>query len=182
MRMGLAEFRQAVHTMAGVAVHESAHCCVSALYGGKPRAVIKLHSPVREWLHDNNTLGLSFHPGLPAERMPAVNYAGPWAEARWRAGKRPTQAQMYAAFDGHGCRDAAALSASADPWPTHVQPVLERCWASVLKLADKLVEAGEVNYDAVCKALGIPVADNGYERALILSGSVPGSFSVTRAG
>ena len=63
-----------------------------------------------------------------------------------------------------------------------VVPLLERCWGSVAVVAKRLFTHGEVTHADVCRALSIPPTDHGYHRSLILAGSAPGSFTVTRQG
>ena len=62
-----------------------------------------------------------------------------------------------------------------------VVPLLERCWPSIRTLAAQMWRDSEVRHADVCAALGIPPQDNGFELALIRSGSAPGTFTVTRA-
>jgi hypothetical protein len=61
-----------------------------------------------------------------------------------------------------------------------VAELLERCWPSVITLAQKLLRDGEVRHSDVCAALQIPPKDNGHHLSLIRSGCAPGSFVVTR--
>ena len=116
--------------------------------------------------------------------MPSITYAGPWAEARWLAGRRPSQRDVYPVLDTTGHFDDKALCAAGGTVTgARVVPQLTRCWPSVAKVAQKLYRDGEARHDAVCAALGL--SDSGgpcsVELAMIRSGSVPGSFTVTRA-
>ena len=74
--------------------------------------------------------------------------------------------------------DAAKLA--GEPLPRHIEPVIQRCWQAITAAAVKLASDGEIGHEDVCSALAIPAAENSLERAAILSGAAPGSFTVTR--
>ncbi len=119
---------------------------------------------------------------LPEGVAPQSSHAGPWCEARWLAGKRPTQRRVYDVLDSRGHKDYAELMvAGGITSSAHVAPLLERCWGAVITVARQLNRTGDVRHDDICATLGIPATDNGYELSLIRSSSTPGSFTVTRA-
>jgi hypothetical protein len=62
-----------------------------------------------------------------------------------------------------------------------VEPLLARCWSSVVTVAKQLYHATDARHDDVCAALCIPATDNAHELSLIRSGCAPGTFTVTRA-
>ena len=114
------------------------------------------------------------------------------AEARWLAGKRPSQRQLFAVLDDTGHLDRRALcaaaaadvcgDASAEARLT-VPTLLERAWPSVIIVAQTIHRAGEATHDDVLTALGI--TDGGgpasHALAMIRAGGSPGSFTVIPA-
>lgn len=173
-RLTFADLTREERNRAAVAVHEAGHAVMNVLSGGRIVAAVLTD--------DERVPGATVHYHVPDGRWPSIVFAGPWAEARWRAGRRPTQHDLYTVFNGNGCRDDAALSAAGGLCSVgaEFEPLLERCWPSVTRLASQLYLSGEVRNADVCAALGIPEHDNGFELSLIRSGSAPGSFSVTR--
>src|SRR4051812_35722715 len=78
------------------AVHEAGHAVAATVLGGR------IHSAV---LADGRTFGVrgkTVHAEVPEGGWPSIVYAGPWAEARWLAGRRPSQRQLFAILDGSG--------------------------------------------------------------------------------
>jgi hypothetical protein len=114
------------------------------------------------------------------DRAAEIAYAGPWSQARWRAGRRPNQREMWAVMDTTGCRDYREHLSGETAVSSRVEPLLERCWPSVIALAQKLLRDGEARNEDVCAALQIPAKDNEHHLSLIRSGCAPGSFAVTR--
>ena len=74
--------------------------------------------------------GKTVHDDVPEGAGPQVTYAGPWAEARWLAGGRPTHRDIYPILATTGHRDDKALSASGGLTEgVRVVPLLERLLA-----------------------------------------------------
>ncbi|WKG01383.1 hypothetical protein [Mycolicibacterium sp. HK-90] len=134
-----------------VAVHEAGHSVAAVALGAELRNTVV--GELRDGLKGKTYY---FADTMPQGRAPEFAYAGPWAEARWLAGRRPSQRQLFAAFDGHGCRDQRVLTAAGGLHTgADVQPILERCWPAVLTVARQLHLTGEAHHDDVCAALGV---------------------------
>jgi len=120
---------------------------------------------------------------MPAGRDPEVAYAGVWAQARWRHDRRPTQAELFAILainrDGD---DQVLLASGGTAAGAAIMPMIERCWGPICAVAGKICASGHVRHRDVLEALGS--SSDGPTAALqlshIRSGSVPGSFTVTR--
>lgn len=158
------------------AVHESGHAVASTVLGGRVHAAVigrgKMLGGTGHTLYDD----------LPDSAAPGTFYAGSWCEARWLAGRSPSMRDMVSVL-ARNSSDAKqlALTAGGSLRGRAAVPVLERCWPSVITLAQKLLRDGEAIHEDVCAALQIPPDDNCHHLALIRSGSAPGSFTVTRA-
>ena len=133
--------------------------------------------------------GLTSFDDLPEWRTAAVAYAGPWAQARWAAGRRPTVADLYWVLGAAGCAaadsDAMVLSRNGGTSAgAEVRPLLERCWGAVAKVAGHLWQDGEIFPGDVHAALGLShdPATRAVELSMIRSGAAPGSFTVTMPG
>jgi hypothetical protein len=166
--------RKWAREMLAVCYHEAGHAVAGVLLGGQIRAVA---------IADGKTFGVdgnTVYDDLSPERWPEVAYAGPWAEARFAAGRAPGMGDMFRVLESTGRGDNKVLCASGGTMAgSHVVPLLQRCWPSVIALARKLIRSGEARHADVCAALRIPAEDNGFHLSLIRSGSKPGSFSVT---
>src|SRR3954470_8777059 len=146
------------------AVHEAGHAVAATVLGGRI---------FRAEVCDGRTfgvLGKTVHDHVPEGSWPSIVYAGPWPEARWVAGRRPTQRDMFGVLATTGRLDDKALSASgAFTEGARVVPLLEWCWPSVVSVARKLLRDGEARHEDVCTALGL--SDSGgpgsFELALI---------------
>jgi hypothetical protein len=161
-----------------VCFHEAGHAVAAVALGGVIRSAVLAGGRV------TGVQGLTTVDEMPVGRTAEIAYSGPWCQARWRADRRPGMADLYRVLDTTGHRDDKALCAAGGMVAAAgVVPLLERCWPSVVKVAQKLVRDGEVRHEDVCEALGL--TDDGgpgsLELALIRSGSAPGSFTVTRA-
>jgi hypothetical protein len=161
-----------------LAFHEAGHSVSAVVLGG---VIYSAVVAAGGWI---GLQGLTTMDVMPlGERTAEIAFAGPWAEARWRAGRRPTQRDMYAVLDTTGCRDHREHLIGETGVAMRVEPLLERCWPAVVKVAQKLLRDNEVRHDDVCRALGL--SDSGgpgsHELALIQSGQAPGTFTVTRA-
>jgi hypothetical protein len=120
---------------------------------------------------------------LPIGRDAECAFAGPWATARWRAGRRPRQAQVYAVLSGSGRADERLLlDHGGTATGAAVIPLLERCWPAIRALAARIAEHSSVRHDDVCAALGLSTdpATMAVGLAHLRSGRTPGSFTVSR--
>jgi len=135
-----------------ICVHEAGHSVAAVALGAEIQTTV---------VHDlrDGLLGKTFYfaDSMPHGRTPEFNYAGPWAEARWLAGgRRPSQREFYSVLGGHGCRDAASLTAAGGIHEgAGVVPILDRCWPAVLTVARQLHRDGVINHADVCAAMGI---------------------------
>lgn len=133
-----------------VCVHEAGHAVAGVTLGAQLRSAVVVAS--RVW----GTDGLASFSDRPHGRDPEIAYAGPWAQARWRAGRRPTQREVYAILDAGGYKDERVLIAAGGTHLGHfVQPVIERCWPAVIRVAQHLHRTGEALHADVCAALDI---------------------------
>jgi hypothetical protein len=161
-----------------LAFHESGHSVSAVVLGGR------LYSSVVAaggWI---GTQGLTTMAEMPVgDRTAEIAFGGVWAQARWRAGRRPARRDMYAVLDTTGSRDHREHLRGETGVRNRVEPLMERCWPSIVKVAQKLLRDNEVRHDDVCRALGLSDAGGpgSFELALIRSGQAPGTFTVTRA-
>jgi hypothetical protein len=144
-----------------IAVHESSHAVAGALLGGRVRSAVLTDS--RVWGVD----GLTTFDEVPLGSSPAIAYAGPWGEARWLDGRRPSQRTLSALMRGSGHGDHKAICAAAAATDVYgygntsaesrrtVPPLLERAWPAVINLATTIHRDGEATHDDVLAALGI---------------------------
>ena len=131
-----------------LAMHEAAHAVAGVLHGGRVE-VAEVFDRERNGEHGRVTFT-----GLPADAERATAYAGPWGQARWRSGPRPTIDQVRAVLASTGSCDHAALIASGGGLPREVEPMLEVVWPAVRELAAVLFSTGRAGHDAVLAALG----------------------------
>lgn len=143
-----------------VAVHEAGHAVAATLLGGRITAAV---------MTAGRTFGIggkTVHRTVPEGTWPSILYAGPWAEARFIAGRRPSQRQLFAVMDGSGHLDHKALCAAAAAdahgytdasaevrWT--VPTLIERAWPGVIAVAQIIHGTGEARHDDVCAALGV---------------------------
>lgn len=165
-------------------VHEAGHAVASVALGGRIAKAVVFDAETTVSYRGKKTrmLGQTTHSEVPAGALPQITYAGPWAEARFLAGERPTSRDLLSVLDTTGHLDDKALCASgAHRDGVLVVPLLERCWPSVLAVAKKLLRGDEVGQKDVCAALEL--TDDGgpgsYELALIRSGLRPRTFTAT---
>jgi hypothetical protein len=131
-------------------VHEAGHAVAGVVLGARLRSAVVTSG--RVW----RTEGLTTFADRPYGRDAEIAYAGPWSQARWRAGRRPTQRELYAVLDGTGYRDERALIASGGTHLGHsVTPLIERCWPAVIRTAQVLHRGGEASEADVLAALGV---------------------------
>ncbi|OBF93043.1 hypothetical protein A5773_20055 [Mycobacterium sp. 852014-52450_SCH5900713] len=140
------------------AIHEAGHAVAATVLGGRIHAAVLTDGRV-SGIH-----GKTVHAEVAAGSWPSVVYAGPWAEARWLDGKRPSQRLLFAILEGSGHLDNKALCAAAaadvsgdtsNEARLTVPPLLEMTWPAVVSVAQVLHRQGEARHDDVCKALGI---------------------------
>ncbi|OKH63156.1 hypothetical protein EB73_26465 [Mycobacterium sp. SWH-M3] len=136
-----------------VCVHEAAHAVAGVVLGAELRNAVVASGAV------TGVRGLTgfYTDSVPPGRQPEIDYAGPYGQAKFQAGgNRPTSAQMRAVLDGHGQRDCAGLNLAGGAHLGHgAQPLIDRCWPAVLRVAQQLDRAGEVFEADVLAALGI---------------------------
>jgi hypothetical protein len=161
------------------AVHEAGHAVAATVLGGR------IHSAV---LADGRVFGIrgkTVHAEVPDGGWPSIVYAGPWAEARFIAGGRPSQRQVFAILDGSGHLDSKALcaAAAADVYSDAatearltVPTLIERTWPAVIAVGRKIHDDGEARHDDVLAALG--VTDGGGRTSVQLAGLRSGCRSV----
>jgi len=179
----LAELTEDNRIRLRTAVHEAGHAVAATVLGGRISAAV---------LADGATFGIhgqTVHRSVPEGAWPAILYAGPWAEAGFIAGRRPTQREMYAILADTGHHDSEALCAAAcndemaSASARAVVRLIERCWPSVITLAQTIHRDGEARHEDVCRALHL--TDDGgpgsVELAMIRAARAPGSFTVTPA-
>lgn len=154
-----------------LAVHEAAHAVTAVALGGTIRNAVVSNSRVM------GVEGLTTGTDMPHGRDSEIAYSGPWAQARFRAGRRPTQREVYNVLSRGGWKDERALiAAGGTHLGTAVVPLMERCWPAVVRVAQKLHKAGEVHQQDVLAALG--VTDGGGLTSVELAGLRSGCRSV----
>ncbi len=119
----LADLTDAERERAAVAFHEAGHAVAATLLGGRVNVAV---------VSDGRTFGLlgkTLYSAVPGGGRPSVLYAGPWAEACFRAGRRPTQREMYAALDRNSCDDHELSRSGGYFMGAGVVPLLQRCWS-----------------------------------------------------
>lgn len=120
-----ADLSEAERDRIAVAVHEAGHAVVGVVLGGV------LHTSVVGSSKVTGLQGLTSFADLSAARDGEVSLAGPWAEAKWATGRRPT----FADLDPHlSCtrHDSDAMMLTRSGGMAAALPVtalIERCWA-----------------------------------------------------
>lgn len=131
-------------------VHEAGHAVAGVVLGGQLHNTVVTSS--RIW----GVNGLTTFSDRPHGRDSEIALAGPWSQARWRAGRRPTQRELFAVLKAGGHKDEQALIASGG---THlglpVVPLIEMTWPAVVSVAQVLHRSGEASQAEVLGALGI---------------------------
>ncbi|BCP04612.1 hypothetical protein [Mycobacterium paraintracellulare] len=140
------------------AVHEAGHAVASTVLGGR------IHAAVLTIGRVFGVNGKTVHAEVAGGAWPSIVYAGPYAEARWLAGQRPSQALLAAILGGSGYRDREALcaAAAADVYgdPSNearltVPGLIEMSWPAVVSVAQVLHREGEARHEHVLAALGV---------------------------
>ncbi|MCH9728733.1 MAG: hypothetical protein K0U84_03450 [Actinomycetia bacterium] len=175
----LADLTEREHTALRLCVHEAAHSVVGVVMGGRLSTAVVGGGRV------TGVQGATLFADMSTGRHPVVALAGPYGEARWAADcRRPTVWEVDAVLAGGGRKDHAAIIAAGSSVPEvsgELAGLVERCWPSVVTVAQQLYRTGEVFHADVCAALGIPATGNSLHLSLIRSGAAPGSFTVTPA-
>ncbi len=162
--------------------HEAAHAVAGVLHGGVLTTATVTEGK-RKGATFSSPSGLTTFATLPSTRHAPVAYAGVWAQARARAGRRPGRRELFSVLESTGCRDREVLTAAGGPDAGEsVVPLLETCWPSVAEVATKLHRRGSVTEADVLAALSLSAdpATRMLELSMIRSGAAPGSFSVSR--
>jgi hypothetical protein len=133
-------------------IHEAGHAVAAVALGARLWNSVAVNS---RWAGVQGRT--EYEEDMPPGAHVQAAYAGPYAQARFAAGgRRPTQRELFALWEGHGRLDCRMLTAAGG---THlgaaVVPLLERCWPAIVRTAQQLKEQREVFHDDVCKALGI---------------------------
>ncbi|GFG68097.1 hypothetical protein MKUB_55870 [Mycobacterium kubicae] len=154
-----------------LAIHEAAHAVAAVALGGTIRNAVVSNSRVM------GVEGLTTVTDMPRGRESEIAYSGPWAQARFRAGRRPTQRDVFSILSRGAWKDDRALTAAGGTHlGTPVVPLMERCWPAVVAVAKKLHRDGEVHQEDVLAALG--VTDGGGRTSVQLAGLRSGTWSV----
>ncbi|BDB41984.1 hypothetical protein Mkiyose1088_13920 [Mycobacterium kiyosense] len=131
-------------------IHEAGHAVAGVVLGAELRNAVVVSSKV------TGTEGLTTFSDRPHGTDALIAHAGPWAQARWLAGRRPTQREFYAVLDTTGHKDSRVLTASGGMHTgADVVPLLTWCWPAVARTATQLHRTGEVYQADVLAALGI---------------------------
>lgn len=152
-------------------IHEGAHAVATVALGGVLRSAVVSNSRV------TGLQGLTTVADMPHGREPEIAYSGPWAQARWRAGRRPTQREVFGILSRGGWKDDKTLIAAGGTYlGTAVVPLVERAWPAVVRVAQQLHKSGEATQEDVLAALGI--SDGGGLTSAQLAGLRSGCRSV----
>ncbi|PXW34053.1 UNVERIFIED_CONTAM: peptidase M50B-like protein [Williamsia faeni] len=134
---------------AAAAMHEAGHAVAAVLLGGT----------ITEVTLDPVGGGLTQFTGVRPGAVHEVSYAGPYAEARHRAGHLPTLGQIRAVFRDCAGHDHAALIASGNPWPRGIESAVEYLLPHIARVALALNTTGRLDHAGVTAALGFPAGD-----------------------
>ncbi|MFT4087649.1 MAG: hypothetical protein QM658_10955 [Gordonia sp. (in: high G+C Gram-positive bacteria)] len=163
----LATITDAERDTLATCIHEAGHAVAAVILGGEVAAA---------QLHAGRTFGVrgrTAYRHVPEGALSRLHYAGPYAEARFRAGRVPNLSEIRAVLGHLGSGDHAALLASGGPLPRGIERHIESTWPAVVKLAQFIHRHGEARHADVCRALGIPKTDNGHHLSVIRSGTWP---------
>lgn len=163
----------AAQARARIAVHEAAHAVAAVMLGGH----VELARLDPEDRPDHRGLTTVSEDSLTADAQALVAHAGPWAEARFVSGRRPTPRELDRVIErsGHGDREAIIAAGGALALEvSRVEKVIEEQWPAVLTVAAQLVREGFATHWSVCNALGLQAGDAG--------GATSFGLSCVRAG
>lgn len=132
-------------------IHEAGHSVAATLLGGR------IHSAIVASGRVTGLQAQTTHDDVPEGSWASIVYAGPWAEARWRAGERPTQREIYDVLARSGRHDDRALTAAGgmEAVDSRLTGLLTHCWPAVVRVAQKLHRDGEATHADVLSALGV---------------------------
>ncbi|MGV7277008.1 hypothetical protein PJJ83_07880 [Mycobacterium kansasii] len=131
-------------------IHEAGHAVAAVTLGGVIRSAVVASGRVL------GVQGLTTVDEMPEGRSPEVAYSGPWAQARWLAGRRPTMREVLAVLASTGHRDDRMLCAAGGTHTGHdVVPLLTHCWPAVVRVAQQLYKTGEATHGDVLGALSV---------------------------
>ncbi|CAJ1504250.1 hypothetical protein [[Mycobacterium] holstebronense] len=141
-------------------VHEAGHAVAAVLLGGTVHLATVDGQPRTEY------------DVLPDGARAAVAYAGPWAEARFKARGRPGFADVERELRANPSDDKTLCAAGGPAATGGVTTLLERHLSAVKAVTTALFIDGTIGHAAVCTALGLS------------DGGGPGSFELAnmRAG
>jgi hypothetical protein len=128
---------------AASAFHEAGHAVAAVLLGGRVHQAVLRDRPLTEY------------DVLPERYAPSITYAGPWAEARWLAGRQPGPRELHRVLVANPSDDKELCAAGGPAAALGVVPLLQRCWPAVETLATRLFDLGQVGHSDVCAALGL---------------------------
>lgn len=157
-----------------IAVHEAGHSIAAVALGATLRSAVLFDG---DGDGPDGLLGETTYVGLADRYRPQVAYAGPWAEARFRARQRPGICEINAVIDSTGHRDHRSICASGSPTAGRgVVPLIDRCWSAVKTVSIELFIDGEIDHTTVCTALGLSGDPDtaAFQLACIRSGIGPG--------
>ncbi|TXH21491.1 MAG: hypothetical protein E6R06_19755 [Mycobacterium sp.] len=174
--------------LAGNLTHEAAHAVVGAIYGGEVRTATANPKRATEIGGEhfeaelNGVVAFAVQPTRPD----LMHLAGPVAHARFNAGGRrmPTRREVDRMLDGGGHHDLDAITASGATVTNvfaEVNSLVDRCWGSIVALAQRIHAEGEVGHATVLDVLGVPETGGAMALSLLRGGARPGTFTVTPA-
>jgi hypothetical protein len=133
MTLTRADFTDRERELADTCFHEAGHAVACTVLGGRIAGAVIFGDT------DGALRGKTVYRDLPEGAWPSIVYGGPWAEARWRAGRRPTLAQVFDVLDSTARTDRAELLASGGTAAgAGIDQLLERCWSAICELAAQL--------------------------------------------
>lgn len=152
------------------AVHEAGHAVAGALVGGRiSRGYILPAGRTQDGVTGEVVMA-----EMPVGDLRGqIAYAGPWAQARFRAGGRwPTPDQLHEVMSTSGRLDRRHLCASVAGDGREVAELMDRCWPAVITVAKTLVRDGEIRHNHVVAALGLSEDESrhGFELASLRAG------------
>ncbi|MDP0399208.1 MULTISPECIES: hypothetical protein [Tsukamurella] len=159
---------EAARERAAMAVHEAAHAVAAVLLGGH----VELSVLDPEDRSDLKGLTTVAEDSLTADAQAQIAWAGPYAEARFDAGRRPTWRGIDAAMARSGHGDLAMITAAGGPVQAdvgRVEKIVEDEWPAVLRLARRIARDGYGTHWHALAELGFPAGDTGGPTSFTLS-------------
>lgn len=133
------------------AVHEAGHAVAAVALGGRISHGYVLPLSRRT----GEITGQVVMDGMPVGDATAeIAFAGPLAQARFRAGGHPPSQVMSAVLASAGRLDRRMCD-SAGRDGSSVTGLIDRCWPAVITVAKALVSTGEIRHEDVTAALGL---------------------------